>query len=66
MSVSKKKEEDKVDNKKSTKKDLKTTASKITSKDSKSVLPKSSIKENSKKNILNIDKDSREKLFLMS
>ena len=58
MSVSKKKEEDIVDNKKSTKKDLKTTASKITSKDSKSVLPKSSIKENSKKNILNIDKDS--------
>ena len=58
MSVSKKKEEDIVDNKKSTKKDLKTTTSKTTSKDSKSVLPKSSIKENSKKNILNIDKDS--------
>ena len=45
MSVSKKKEEDIVDNKKSTKKDLKTTTSKTTSKDSKSVLPKSSIKE---------------------
>ena len=58
MSVSKKKEEDIVDNKKSTKKDLKTTTAKTTSKDSKSMLPKSTIKENSKNDILNIDKDS--------
>ena len=57
MSVSKKKEEDIVDNKKSTKKDLKTTTAKTTSKDLKSVLPKSTIKENSKNDILNIDKD---------
>jgi hypothetical protein len=57
MSVSKKKEEDKVDNKKSTKKDLKTTTSKSPSKDSKLELSKSSIKENSKNDILNDDKD---------
>ena len=57
MSVSKKKEEDKVDNKKSIKKDLITTTSKSSSKDSKSELSKSSIKENSKNDILNVDKD---------
>ena len=57
MSVSKKKEEDKVDNKKSIKKDLITTTSKSSSKDSKSELSKSSIKENSENDILNVDKD---------
>ena len=57
MSVSKKKEEDKVDNKKSIKKDLITTTSKSSSKDSISELSKSSIKENSKNDILNVDKD---------
>ena len=57
MSISKKKEEDKVDNKKSTKKDLKDSTSKSPSKDSKSEISKSSIKENSKNDILNDDKD---------
>ena len=57
MSISKKKDEDKVDNKKSTKKDLKDSTSKSPSKDSKSEISKSSIKVNSKNDILNDDKD---------
>ena len=57
MSISKKKEEDKVDNKKSTKKDLKDSTSKSPSKDSKSEISKSSIKVNGKNDILNDDKD---------